>query len=196
MVIAADSIGMPARSAQIRATFMPCSASGMAQPMITSSTSDLSSAGILSRAPSMAAAPRSSGRVARSIPLGALPTAVRTALTITASLILVTPLIPQRLPGFQREANPLLRLLLAAQREERFPLQIQQVLLAHQRARRDLTAAQHVRHPIGDLRVVIADKLAFAHDVDPEFQRRQHAFPRRRNVRAREWRPVTRVRDG
>ena len=41
MVMAETSTGMPARSDAMRATFMPCSASGMAQPMITSSISFL-----------------------------------------------------------------------------------------------------------------------------------------------------------
>ena len=35
-------MGTPARSDAMRATFIPCSASGMAQPMITSSTSSMS----------------------------------------------------------------------------------------------------------------------------------------------------------
>src|SRR5271166_5854444 len=39
----------------------------------------------------MATAARSSGRVVRSVPLPALPTAVRTELTITASLMGATP---------------------------------------------------------------------------------------------------------
>ena len=79
--------------AAARATFMPCSASGIAQPMITSSTSDFSSPSARLRASSMTAAPISSGRVFRSVPFGAFPTAVRTAETITASLI-ITPLLP------------------------------------------------------------------------------------------------------
>ena len=39
MVIAENSTGSPARSEAMRATFIPCSASGMAQPRITSSIS-------------------------------------------------------------------------------------------------------------------------------------------------------------
>src|SRR5512139_1311434 len=64
---------------------MPCSASGMAQPRTTSSTVSGRTAGTRSRAARMAAAAMSSGRVCRSVPLGALPTAVRTLATITAS---------------------------------------------------------------------------------------------------------------
>ena len=42
IVIAEVSTGSPARIAAARATFIPCSASGIAQPMITSSISDFS----------------------------------------------------------------------------------------------------------------------------------------------------------
>src|SRR5215467_2614799 len=87
MVMADASTGSPARRLAMRATFIPCSASGMAQPMITSSISLESSAGTLSSAPLMAMAARSSGRVKDNDPLGALPTAVRTLLTMTASLM-------------------------------------------------------------------------------------------------------------
>src|SRR5712691_2743388 len=85
MVIAEDSMGRPARRAAMRATFMPCSASGMAQPRMTSSISCGSKPGTRAIAPWMATAARSSGRVERSVPLNALPTAVRTELTRTAS---------------------------------------------------------------------------------------------------------------
>src|SRR5579864_1610923 len=87
MVIAEDSTGKPARSDEIRATFIPCSASGMAQPRTTSSTSFGSRPPARAMASLITTAPRSSGRVVRSAPLDALPTAVRTALTITASRI-------------------------------------------------------------------------------------------------------------
>ena len=44
-VIALVSTGSPARIAAARATFMPCSASGIAQPMMTSSISDAAKSG-------------------------------------------------------------------------------------------------------------------------------------------------------
>src|SRR5579872_7321221 len=78
---------MPARRLAMRATFRPCSASGIAHPRITSSIWPRSTAGARARAASIAAAARSSGRVPRSRPCGARPTAVRAADTITASLI-------------------------------------------------------------------------------------------------------------
>src|SRR5262249_52470395 len=68
-----------------RATFMPCSPSGIAQPRITSSISLASTSGTRASASLMASAARSSGRVARSEPLKARPTGVRTEETITGS---------------------------------------------------------------------------------------------------------------
>src|SRR5438552_3982346 len=88
LIVTADAdTGMPARRLAIRATFRPCSASGIAQPRITSSTSAGLSAGARRSASAIAVAASSSGRVPRSAPFGALPTAVRTAETITASCI-------------------------------------------------------------------------------------------------------------
>ena len=58
--------------------------------------------------------------------------------------------IPQRLPRLQRVLNPLLRLLLAAQRFESFPLQIEDVLLADRRRVwkwLSLSVPFHGRHP-------------------------------------------------
>jgi len=45
---------------------------------------------------------------------------------------LILQLIPQRLAGFERVRDALLRLLLAAERDEGFALEIQNVLLADQ----------------------------------------------------------------
>src|SRR2546421_7977881 len=87
IVIALVSTGRPARIAAARATFIPCSASGIAQPMITSSISDASRPGTRASASLITVPPISSGRVFLSVPFGALPTAVRTAETINASLI-------------------------------------------------------------------------------------------------------------
>src|SRR6185503_10888373 len=69
-----------------------------AQPMITSSISDVSSPGTRVTASLITVAPISSGRVVRNVPFGALPTAVLTADTITASLMLF--LLLCILPGF------------------------------------------------------------------------------------------------
>src|ERR1019366_8587316 len=86
LIVTADpSTGSPARSEAMRATFIPCSASGMAQPRMTSSISLGSSCGTRSSAPLIATAANSSGRVARSVPLYARPTGVRTEETTTTS---------------------------------------------------------------------------------------------------------------
>jgi len=84
-----ERIGLagPARNDAMRATFIPCSASGMAQPRITSSISFLSNCGTRSSAPRMAMAASSSGRVVRKVPLNARPTGVRTDEAITTSRI-------------------------------------------------------------------------------------------------------------
>src|SRR6266581_2580187 len=72
------STGSPARRAAMRATFIPCSPSGIAQPRITSSTSLAERPGTLAMACMITSAARSSGLVAR-------PTGVLSAETITAS---------------------------------------------------------------------------------------------------------------
>src|SRR5271155_159778 len=91
MVIAEVSTGSPARSEAMRATFIPDSASGVAQPRITSSISFTSRPLARAMASLIVEAARSSGRLVRSVPLGALPTAVRTALTMTASRMIHLP---------------------------------------------------------------------------------------------------------
>ena len=62
MVAAPAVMGIPARKLTMRARFMPCSPSGMAQPTSTSSRADQSaSRGLMA---SSTTAPRYSGRVA------------------------------------------------------------------------------------------------------------------------------------
>src|SRR4051812_36158083 len=91
---------MPARRLAMRATLSPCSASGIAQPRITSSTSAGSRPGTRASASLITAAAISSGRVNRSAPFGALPTGVRTAETMKASAMKVPQQILQRLADF------------------------------------------------------------------------------------------------
>ena len=84
--VTADAVtGTPARRLAMRATFSPCSASGIAQPRMTSSMSDGSMPGARCSASAMTAAAISSGLTVLSAPFGARPTAVRVAETITAS---------------------------------------------------------------------------------------------------------------
>src|ERR1700682_2994469 len=101
MVTAEAVTGMPARRLAIRATFMRCSASGMAQPMITSSISPGSMPGARLNASAIATAPSSSGRVPRSVPPGALPDAVLTAETMTASVIEISQQVLDRVGDFR-----------------------------------------------------------------------------------------------
>jgi len=74
--------GRPASSAPIRATFRPCSASGIAQPTIASSITCGSSAGTCASAACSARTSRSSGRTLRNAPFGALQIGVRVAATM------------------------------------------------------------------------------------------------------------------
>src|SRR5438046_2597519 len=94
IVIALVSTGRPARIAAARATFIPCSASGIAQPMLTSRISLVCRFGTRPITSLITVAPSSSGRVSRKVPLGALPTAVRTADTITAPFITASAALP------------------------------------------------------------------------------------------------------
>src|SRR5216117_3919688 len=93
LTVTADALtGIPALRLAIRATFNPCSASGIAHPRITSSISAGSTPGTRAIACPIVVAARSSGRVPRSMPFGALPTGVRTADTITASCMALSAL--------------------------------------------------------------------------------------------------------
>src|SRR6478736_1023994 len=87
IVIAGTLSGSPASSTPMRATFMPCSASGIAQPTITSPISRGSSPGTCAITPFSTCASMSSGRTLLNIPRGALPTGVRIAATMYASWI-------------------------------------------------------------------------------------------------------------
>ena len=90
MVTADAATGIPARRLAMRATFIPCSASGIAQPRMTSSTVSGSMPSARRNASRIATAASSSGRVVRNVPLGALPAGVRTADAMTASLMVLT----------------------------------------------------------------------------------------------------------
>jgi hypothetical protein len=86
LIVTADALtGTPARRLAMRATLRPCSASGIAQPRMTSSTSDGCTPGARRNASPMTAAAISSGLTVFNAPFGARPTAVRVAETITAS---------------------------------------------------------------------------------------------------------------
>jgi hypothetical protein len=90
-VMAGTSTGKPAANEIRRATFMPCSPSGMAQPRTMSSTSALSSPSTRSTRPWSICEAKASGRVSLRLPFLARPMAVRAAATMTASRIVVSP---------------------------------------------------------------------------------------------------------
>src|SRR5580658_5845182 len=132
MVTPGTESGKPARSAATRAIFIPDSPSGLAQPRITSSISLDEIAGYFSRSRRNTVAARSSGRVVRSVPLGAFPTAVRRQSTITAFITLIRCLlIAQRFTCFQHMLHAFLSLRISAQAQECFALQVQKILLGH-----------------------------------------------------------------
>src|SRR5512139_2646963 len=102
-VTAEASTGTPARRLAMRATLRPCSPSGMAQPITTSSMSAGTTPGARRSASAMTAAASSSGRTTLSVPFGALPTAVRVAETITASCMSGLPVLEQVDDGITHE---------------------------------------------------------------------------------------------
>src|SRR5687768_9044743 len=147
MVMAGTSSGSPARCPTRRATFNPCSPSGLALP---STRSSILSPVISARASASftTRAPRSSGRVWRRFPLMARPIGLRTADKITTSRMVVLSLmlsVAKGFPGGQRVLDARTRLLLATQREEGLPLEVEQVLLADRRAGGYVAAGQDVR---------------------------------------------------
>ena len=81
-VAPATVLGRPDSSAAILATFMPCSASGIAQPMMASSMAAGSSEGTCDSALLITATSRSSGRVFLNTPRPDLPIGVRVAATM------------------------------------------------------------------------------------------------------------------
>src|SRR4029077_21049678 len=105
LIVTADAdTGTPARRLAMRATFSPCSPSGIAHPRITSSISPASRPGVRRSASAITVAASSSGRVPRSVPFGALPTGVRTAETMTASVMPVSQQILERLGDLEELA--------------------------------------------------------------------------------------------
>ncbi len=74
LIVTAEALtGTPARRLAMRATFSPCSASGIAHPRITSSISEGSIPGARRNASTITVAASSSGLVPRRVPFGALP---------------------------------------------------------------------------------------------------------------------------
>src|ERR1700752_488408 len=172
MVSAGTESGKPARNAIMRAMLSPCSPSGKAQPMTTSSIWAGSRFDVRLSKAWIAVAAISSGRTVASPPRFALPTGVRTALTITASFIRisfvvtfersnVTTLIPQRFSRLQNIPHARLRLLFTEQRQNRFALQIQYILLAHPLRTSDFATTHHISKFACHMMIILCDVLPF-----------------------------------
>src|SRR6266542_2013428 len=133
-----------------------------------SSTSAGSRPGTRATASRTAPIASASGGVSWSAPRGALPTAVRTALTMTASLtgsrmavgpwslVLGPRSVPERLAGFQGVADPVAGEALSEQPHERLPLQVQKVCRGQECALRDVAAAHHAGQGEDDRAIVLA----------------------------------------
>src|SRR6266511_3818122 len=178
------STGRPDRNAATRPMFRPCSASGSAQPRITSSIS-------------FGSRPR------------ALPTAVRAADTITASFITIYSslirqkvkcrlfcllpftLISKRLAGLQDRHHSLLGLRLENQLGILLELKVEQVLLGDPLRAGEVAAAHHHAQCLGHLLVMIADIAANLHGVQ-RCGDRAHAAPADciDRLAARRWRGI------
>src|SRR5512138_499053 len=178
-VIAGVETGSPARSAAMRATLAPCSASGKAQPSTTSSTL-AGSTPLRSSTPRITAAARSSGRESLKPPLRARVPAVRTA-PIRNALFMVASSgsVPQRLAGLQHELDPRERHPLAAEGEEGLTLQVQEPLLGHLGAAGHVAAGDDARHRLPQLLVVLADEAAHLEVPERAGERRRHPSPGR-----------------
>ena len=140
IVMPATLVGSPASSTPMRATFIPCSSSGIAQPTITSSTRFGVERRHLRRARSSARA-RAACRAASCAAHRAAPCRRRCASRRRCRRPAVVsamawPLVAQRLAGGERVRDPRLRLLAAQQLHELRPLQLEEPLLVDEAARR------------------------------------------------------------
>src|SRR5215471_10260192 len=116
--------------------------------------------GTLSIAARIATAAMSSGRVADSFPFGALPTAVRTADTITAELIAS---IPQDFALLEQMLHSGQRLLFPAKRLEGLSFEVEEVLFGRSRCPRRIAAADDVCQFARDMGLIIGDVTGPSH---------------------------------
>src|SRR5215470_609092 len=137
-----------------------------------SSISSARKPGTLWIAACIAAAAMSSGRVADRAPLGALPTAVRTADTITAAILFkpefsdyLSISVPQHISFFQQILHSREGLLFTTQRLKRLPLEIQKILFRRSRLARYVSAAEYMREFAGDVRFIIGNMTGLPHQV-------------------------------
>src|SRR5579863_6485915 len=189
MVMPGTESGRPARKLAMRAMFIPDSASGIAHPRITSSISSGAMAGCFSSRRRMTMAARSSGRVLRRVPLGALPTGVRKQSRITASMVVLIS-VSERFARLQHILHALLGLRIAAQAQKSLAFQIQQILLGNALRRRQTSSAQNVRQLVAHQHVVIADEIPLAGGPRAQFHHGVSAFTRHLDVIARRARRI------
>src|SRR5215472_1552473 len=83
--------------------------------------------------------------------------------------------VSKRFPCFQRVLNAFERLALAAQLQERFALEVQQVRLVDRRLVGQCPAGDDVGERTADDRVVVADTASAPREMDPELERRENA---------------------
>src|ERR1039458_2744830 len=141
----------------MRAMFIPCAASGMAQPRMTSSTCSADNCGTRASAPRMARAARSRGRMVRRFPFGALPMGVRAAATTKASLMIS---VPQRLAGLKGVGDAFDGLGFTTQAQEGFAFQVHQVLLGNKVQGSQIPAAENIGELRADLLVMLDRKTS------------------------------------
>src|SRR6186713_407390 len=159
----------------MRAMLSPCSPSGKAQPMTTSSTCPGSRFGVRLSNSCMALAAISSGRTVASPPRLAFPTGVRTADTITASFmfrsslskigkwLLSNPysLISQWLSRLQDVPHACLSAFYSKQGQDRLPLEIKNILLTHPLRAGQVTATHHIGEFARNVMVILCNISAF-----------------------------------
>jgi len=78
--------------------------------------------------------------------------------------------IPQRLSGFQGEGDAFLGLLFAAEGDEGFALEVEDVLFANQLRRSQRAAGQDVGELAAHVRIVFGGVSSSEHHVDGEFR--------------------------
>src|SRR5207244_7691 len=89
--------------------------------------------------------------------------------------------IPQRLPCLQSVLNPFERFSLAAELEERFAFEVEQILLANRCRVRQGAAGHHECEGSADDRIMIADPAGPPGEVDSKLQRSEHSVAANRD---------------
>src|SRR5688572_7864772 len=155
----------------MRAMLSPCSPSGKAQPITTSSIWAGSRFGVRLSKACITVAAISSGRTVASPPLFALPTGVRAADTITASFINISfasALVSKRFSRLQDRPHTRLCLLFTEERQNSFAFKVENILLAHPLWAGEFAAAHYIGQLARDVMIVLCDVLAFLEHPRPD----------------------------